>query len=411
MRFAISGGWVFDGEANVCTPDAAVVVNDGVVEAITSLSDFDRMYPNVPISHRFDGCTVLPGFVNTHSHLTMPGDGSVIDEAMRVGDDALLLRAKRNAWCSLQAGVTTVTDLGARNSVSFALRSSIAKQTVPGPRLVLAGRPFTSKKGHCWHMGGEVETVSEIEKLAKTLLDEGADVLKVMASGGGTPGSDPYNPQFDVEHLRTMGEEARKAGKPFVAHCTCTEAIRLSLAAGASIIAHGMFMEPDGSMRFADEVSKEALDRGVYWNPTLEVAGSLVRALRQSEAESESQLKAREDQYKRRAEHVNRLYNSGAQIISGSDEGWRFNRFGNFAKEIEALVIDAGMKPIDAIKGATSTAAKALRISDRVGSLLPGRKADILIVEGCAFEDITALQRVRAVFLEGQPVPVVQNMM
>ena len=74
-------------------------------------------------------------------------------------------------------------------------------------------------------------------------------------------------------------------------------------------------------------------------------------------------------------------------------------------------MIDAGMKPIDAIKGATSTAAKALRISDRVGSLLPGRKADVLIVEGCAFEDITALQRVRAVFLEGQPVPVVQNMM
>lgn len=400
MRILL-GDRFFDGSGGGVAERTALVVDDEIIlDVLPPEAALDR-YPDVEMTH-FPGCTVLPGLVNAHSHLVMPGDGSKIEDAMEAGDDELLVRAARNARLSLGAGVTTLTDLGGRNDVTFSLRKAIEAGEMPGPRLILAGRAVTSPRGHCWQFNAEVDNLDEMKREVESLFASGADLLKVMANGGGTQGTDPFTPQFSDEMLAFAANMAKEAGKPAFAHCSCTTVVRQAVEAGFDVIVHGNFNRDREELDFDEDLVRRALDRGIRWNPTLEITRCGVRGLEESGGDPES-VAARWAAYGRRTEEIARLRDLGVVMIAGSDEGWGGNTFGNFAREVEALT-GAGYSNGDALRSATSWAAESLGIDDTVGTLVPGRRADVLVVEGNPLEDIEDLARVRAVYLGGTRV-------
>ncbi len=403
MKKAIAASWVLDGQEKQPIADSAVVVTGDKVEAIVQSSDLKAKYPGIEVE-QYPGCTLLPGFVNSHSHLIMPGTGPLIEDALQVEEEMLLLSAHENALRSLASGVTTLADAGARNDVSFTLRRAVQQGIVTGPRLVLCGQPITSKRGHCWLMNGETQCISEVRSLAARLVGKGANFLKVMASGGGTLGTETYKPQFTRDELSMIVAVSRDAGKPSIAHCCSTSTIQLALECGFDVIAHGMFMESETTTAWDLDLAKLAADRQVFWDPTLEVMRRSQEWLEKDPHANPAVVRARANQYRFVAETAHRLYEMGVPILAGSDEGWRFYRFGGYAQGLVTLVEHAGMEPIDAIMSATSLPAKALRISDRVGSLLPGRFADALVIRGRPFDDIRSVKNVESVFLGGKRV-------
>lgn len=193
-ELAVTASWVFDG-FNAVPEAAGVLVREGTVERLLDVSEVMGS-KGIPV-HHYEGCTLMPGMINCHSHTVMPGDGTPIEEAMQGSDDMLLLRASRNAMWALEAGVTTLADLGGRNDVTFTLRQAIDAGVVTGSKLLLAGRAITSKRGHCWLWNGEVENEEFLRRLARELFAQGADLLKIMGTGGGTRGTNPSAPQFE----------------------------------------------------------------------------------------------------------------------------------------------------------------------------------------------------------------------
>src|SRR5579864_8811609 len=171
----------------------AVVVRGEVVDAVVAMDEA----PTAARVLEFPGATLMPGLIDAHVHLALCGCDTPRQTMMREDNQILLLRAAENARRALQAGITTVRDCGDRDGVTFTLREAIERGVVSGPRLLLSGPPLTSPRGHCYFMGGEVEGREHIAQAIAERVEEGADFIKVMATGGGmTPGTDSFALQF-----------------------------------------------------------------------------------------------------------------------------------------------------------------------------------------------------------------------
>ncbi|MFQ5873603.1 MAG: amidohydrolase family protein, partial [Dehalococcoidia bacterium] len=344
-----------------------------------------------------------------HTHTNMPGDSRKGEEIDDDSDAARLSRARHNARIALGSGVTSLCDNGGWNRVSASLKREVQEGKANGPEVLVCRSPITKARGHCWFMGGEANGVDSVRETARRFLDEGADFLKVMATGGSTLGTNPFSPAYSTEELAVVVDEARQRGKFTAAHARCTQGIAMAVDAGFDIIAHCVFATPEGSYRFDQRVAERLVEKGVWVNPTLHIWRSQLLRLR-AKAEREPLTKEEEAEvaqgeriHHERLDECNRLTQMGVKFVSGSDCGWGIYPFGFFAREIEALV-EAGLSPMKAILSATGDAARALGISDRVGSLAPGKQADILVVQGDPVEDVGVLGRVVEVFKAGRPV-------
>ena len=263
-------------------------------------------------------------------------------------------------------------------------------------------------------MGGEADGVDGMRQAARRLINEGAEFLKVMTTGGSTLGTDPYAPAYSQEELGAIVEEAHKHNKFTVGHARCTEGIDMAVDAGFDMIAHCVFAAPDGSLLFDPRVAERLAEKGVWVNPTLHIGRSRLWNLKEKAErerltkEEEAQVIRLEQSYPQRLDQYNRLIQMGGKLVAGSDCGWGFYPFGYFAQEIETLA-EAGLTTMRAILSATSEAAKALGISDRVGSLESGKQADILVVQGDPTHDLSVLGRVLAVVKDGRCIPSQQS--
>ncbi len=396
----LQASWVFTSTDSRPLQDHAVILDGGTILDVLPSREAVAKYPDT-VPEVYTDSTILPGLVNCHSHTTMPGDGSTVEEAAVRTDSAMLLRSQSNAMRSLISGVTTLTDLGSRNDIVLSLRAALAAGETPGPRMVVAGRAATSPRGHCWQFGGEVADEQELRALARREFALGTDLLKVMATGGGTVGTDPFRPQFTEEIFLAATEEARDAGRPAFAHCSCTVAVRQCIDAGFDVIVHGTFHDEEGNLSGWDPRSAEAaLEKGVYWNPTLAVARSGIPIMEAAEEPDWDTIAAKKRVWRERADGVRRLHDMGVPVIAGSDEGWGSYSFGGYILEIEALV-EAGIPPEQVLLGATILPSKALRIDGYVGSIESGKRADLLIAEGRPFADVSALRNLQRIILGG----------
>jgi len=399
---------LFDGTGQPCKDRGVIVIRDRTIQAVGVEGDLEvPSGPDVRVVS-FEGSTALPGLIDVHTHLVLPGDNTAPEEMIKFDDGILLMQAAKNARRALFSGVTTMADVGARNQVSFTLRRGIAMGLAKGPRLVLSGRPLTRTGGHCWYFNGEADGPEAIRHTVRQLLKEGADIIKIFTTGGGSVGTDPYSPSYRLEEIEAATDEAHTAGKKTLAHCSATIGIQRALAAGIDVIFHAHFYEPGGRLNFRADVAQQMAESPVYVNPTLEVNRSQLEVLRargnQLTPEERQRLDYRARFYGGSVENVSKLVKYGVKMVAGSDSGWGPNPFGSLVSEMELMVTAIGMSPPAVLSAATRNAADALGVKDQVGTLEVGKKADLLIVDGDPSSEIGMLRHIQAIVLDGQVI-------
>ena len=405
----ITAARLIDGKGGPPLEHGAILLEG---DAIRAVGTEETVVPpeGAPVEElRYDDQTLLPGLVDCHVHLNGIGDGRAGDELTLLPDEVLTLQAARNARTHLYSGVTTVRDCGAKNRTSFMLRQAMEMNITPGPMLVLAGRPVAIVGGHLSYFGIQATGTDECRAAVRQLIKEGADFIKITATGGSTRTSFPLRPSFTVEELRAICEETHKFGKHTVAHCASTQGIVNALDAGIDSIVHAVFKEPDGTSRFVPEVAERIAKQGVFVNPTLHGARGRIRSLEHkleaeglTEAEQELLDRARQ-QHDLRVDSFARMRDAGVTLVCGSDSAWGRYKMGGFHHELDAHV-EGGMSPMQAIVSATSDSARSCCVDDAVGTLEAGKQADLLLINGNPAKDVNALRDVAAVVQRGQLV-------
>jgi imidazolonepropionase-like amidohydrolase len=324
----------------------------------------------------------------------------------------LTLYAAKNARLVLEAGFTTVRDLaGIPNKANvevLALKHAIELGLVAGPQILVAGwvgqtaghldmiPPFT------WHRepNATADGPWEIRKLARTYLRQGVDLLKTSASGGFGPIEDFTWRNYTVQELEALADEAHAAGKRLAAHVDSAQGIKNAIRAGVDTLEHCTYAD--------DEAIQLMVEHGVYMIPTLTLGSDrTIQACRQTGTYSDAVLQKLRMIGEAAQRTFKRAHQAGVKIVTGTDIYRSMpDQYGKNAYELE-LMVQYGMSPMEAIVASTSMAAEALGISDRIGTIEPGKLADMLVVDGNPLNDIRILQdskRVLAVLKGGQIV-------
>ena len=404
-------GKLIDGISASSEEGKAVGVSDGRILWVGKRGEVENSRSDIPRETlEFPGATLLPGLFDLHTHTNMPGDGRTGEEVDRDdSDDLRLLRSARNVADHLSTGVTTLCDCGSWNKTAFSLKGGLSQGLVNGPRTMVSGPPLTITGGHLWFMGGQVDGVNGIRAAVRQRVKDGADFIKVAASGGSTLTSDPYRASFNLEELTALVDEAHQRNRPVLAHCRCTESINFALDAGVDAILHCFFTDSDGSYRYDEPTADRLAESEVYLNPTMHL-GRVSRAYLERIRTERPFTPAEQDRWERSnrmggtaMEQFARLIRAGVKLAGGSDCGWGSYPFGDFQGEVIAMH-DAGLSPMDAVLAGTRNPAHALGVLEQTGTIEAGKAADMLVVDGDPSLDIEALRRVKAVFKRGTRV-------
>jgi imidazolonepropionase-like amidohydrolase len=401
---------LLDGSGRPPLEGAALLIEDGRITHIGRQADIRP--PDGPGIHQVDygDATILPGLVDAHTHLLSPGDGTVGDDVAMEDDDILLLRAAKNARTVLHSGVATVRENGAKHRVAFSLREGIRRGLAVGPRTVICGRPITMTGGHLWYFGSEADGPDDVRAEVRRLLKEGADYIKIVASGGSTRTSNPKRASYTVEELLAITDEAHRHGKLTAAHCACRQSVVNCLDAEVDMILHCVFTEADGTYSLSPDLVERLAAAGAWVNPTLYILQAAIEFFN-AKGEREGFLPSQEEallawtqkELQVRMEAVGRMIRAGVKMTAGSDSPWAWYAPGGFAHEIE-IMAQAGLSNGDAIVSGTAGAADSIGVGDVAGRLAPGRQADVLVVKGDPTHDLAVLEQILDVYQAGRRV-------
>jgi imidazolonepropionase-like amidohydrolase len=401
-----------DGTGRAPLRDAAIRIEDGRIIRVGPIGELRAAPGEGIVEHDVRPYWIAPGLIDEHTHLGLAGDGRSYEEMDEDPDELMILAGVANLRRHLAAGETTLRDNGARNRVGFMLREGVRRGYLPAPRMLVCGRPITCTGGH-FHWSNEVaDGEAEIRKAVRRLVHEGADHIKVMASGGGTRGTIPGRASYSVAELRAAAEEAHALGRRTVVHCRATESMVRAIEAGLDLMEHAEFLDPDGEMRYDPAIAERMREAGMYVSPTLQAAGYPtlleLRARRENDGftrDDEARLAAVERRVETRVDHFGRMLEAGLleRMVAGSDSGCGNLAFGHVDYDLQ-LMVRGGMTPMQALVSATKVTAEAIGFADEIGTLEPGKVADLIVVDGDPSRDVTALSRVKAVFQAGAQV-------
>jgi imidazolonepropionase-like amidohydrolase len=390
---------------------AGVLVRAGRIVRVGRRADL-RVPEGATVDERnYPGATLVPGYVDAHTHVVAPGDGTPGEGVAATPDDLILLQAATNTRRMLNLGVTTARENGAKNRVGFSIREGIRRGIVPGPRMVITGRPIATTGGHLWFFGQEADGEDGVRQAVRQLIKDGADWIKITATGGSTKTSDPLRPSFRVAELAAIVDEAHRRGRLTGAHTTSTQGVINVLEAGIDMIIHCVFWNPDGSYRYRADLVDRAVADGRWINPTIyggaytEIEGLEGKRERDGglSANDEAELSSARATVETLMDGVRRMLGQGAKITAGSDTAWRWGRAGGLAKEV-LMLGQSGMTNAQAIVAGTSGSAESIGVADEAGLLAEGRQADVVVVEGDPLADLTALQQILDVWQAGRRV-------
>ncbi len=403
----IKAARIFDGTGSPASSGKAVLLNDGQIAAIGAVGELSAPDgANLTIKDYGDA-TILPGLVDGHTHMMAPGDGTHGDITGNEQDDVLLMRALQNARIFLHAGVTTARENGAKNRVGFSLKEGIQRGLSEGPEMVVSGRPITITGGHFWYCGSEADGVEGVRSEVRKLIKEGADFIKIMATGGSTWSSNPLQASYTVEEMAVIVEEAHRFGKLTAAHCASMQGIKNALDAGVDMIIHCVFEDETGMYEFNEPLAEQLAAAKAWVNPTLHVVQSGIELTERIgydrgwlTKEEQASIDDSKQSLETRVDSVNKLVNMGVRMIAGSDSPWGAYPPGEFVKEMIALT-KAGLTTTEALVTGLSHAAESIAVGDQAGTLGAGRPGDILVVAGDPTADLNALWKVKDVYKSG----------
>ncbi|KAK7043869.1 hypothetical protein VNI00_008035 [Paramarasmius palmivorus] len=392
----LSDRLLISADAELIFKGAVVVQGDRIIASGPWDSLRCSVDANTPVKDLGD-VTLLPGLFDCHVHLFLDPSSGVSSTSSIPSEDRILAQMARNSLKVLDAGVTTVRDLGCPGTYSITMRDRIKNKQAMGPRILSANAPITVEGGHAHAWGGVAQGVEACRAEAKKRVDEGVDVIKVMSTGGFmTAGSHPAKARYTIEELKAIKEVAHAHGIPVTTHATGTEGIDRAVEAGFDCVEHCAW-SVEGGTKYDDAVAKKIVERGVAVCPTMNTACL--------EKDYFCPWDAREHVIG----NLSRLRETGAKMIVGTDNGIGLCHFERYADGLSALV-DAGYTLREIISSATCVAAEVCGLANETGKLLPNMAADLAAFGGNPLDDVQAFYRPRFVMARGRehnltPIP------
>jgi imidazolonepropionase-like amidohydrolase len=395
---AVKTGRVIDVRQGTALEGAVVLIDGGRIIGVGPGVAITAGAEIIDLSSK----TVLPGLIDCHTHLT--GDPNLMGySSLGVSNPRSALIGAKNARMTLEAGFTTVRNVGASGYSDIALRDSINAGEVPGPRIIASGPALGITGGHCdnnllapefHHIDeGVADGIPAVMQKTREVIKYGADVIKICATGGVLSlGDDPRASQYTLDEMKAIVSEAHRLGRKVAAHAHGGDGIKLAVLAGVDSIEHGSYID--------DEAVKLMKERGTFLVPTLYLGYWFLDNYERMGVPAPMAAKGKEVMPMAR-KNVGRAIANGVPVAFGTDaavypHGLNAREFG--------VYVNLGMTPIQAIRTATLNAAKLLGWEDRLGVVEQGKFADLIAVDGDPLKDVTELERVKWVMKAGKVV-------
>jgi len=337
------------------------------------------------------GKYLVPGLINAHTHIVMAADGRE-----RAGQDVTLdtLVALQNLQDAIASGVTTIRDAGSTDNIDLKLASKIRQQRLQLPDIIGSGAALTMTGGHGSKIGMEVDGVDEVRKAARWNLKHGAQTIKLMATGGvSLDGEQPTDEQLSVEELTAAVLEAHHKGKPAMAHAQGTQGIKNAILAGVDSVEHAVYLD--------DETIQMLLDTNTAIMPTMAAPWQMLQHKDDIPAYMYDKASALWEAHQ---QSIRDAAAAGVNVVMGTDAGTSYNDFKSGPGVEIRLLASVGMTPEQVLLATTVRGAELLGIADRVGELVPGKDADMLILDRDPLQDLTVLTDAPRVIKRGQVV-------
>ena len=402
--YVLKAARMFDGKSNALTTPGLVVVTDGKIAGVGSGAAVPAGAEVVELGD----ATLLPGFIDAHTHLTMMYSEDytrALLDSLEKPIPEMALDASVNARITLLAGFTTVRDVGSHDYLDAGLRNAINRGVVPGPRMLVAVHAIGATGGHCDETGfregalgkesgpevGVVNGADEARRAVRLAHKYGATIIKTCATGGVLSLADAVDtPQLTAAELDALVDEAHALRLKTAAHAHGAEGAKRAIRAGIDSIEHGSFLD--------DEALQLMKQRGTYYVPTLMATEGLSEQIAKGVAIPPAILPKAQAAIAAVHQTFQKALAKGIKIGLGTDAA--VYPHGRNAEEFHQMV-DLGMKPIDALKAGTSSDADLLGLADKIGTLESGKLADVVAVPGNPVENIRETEHVFFVMKEG----------
>lgn len=337
------------------------------------------------------GKYLVPGLINAHTHIVMAADGRE-----RAGQDVTLdtLVALQNLQDAIASGVTTIRDAGSTDNIDLKLATKIRQQRLQLPDIIGSGAALTMTGGHGSKIGMEVDGVDEVRKAARWNLKHGAQTIKLMATGGvSLDGEQPTDEQLSVEELTAAVLEAHHKGKPAMAHAQGTQGIKNAILAGVDSVEHAVYLD--------DETIQMLLDTNTAIVPTMAAPWQMLQHKDDIPAYMYDKASALWEAHQ---QSIRDAAAAGVNVVMGTDAGTSYNDFKSGPGVEIRLLASVGMTPEQVLLASTIRGAELLGIAERVGELVPGKDADMLILDRDPLQDLAVLTDAPRVIKRGQAI-------
>ena len=399
MEYVLNGATLIDGNGGEPIANSAVYVQGERIAWVGSAADLPTEAQEVE-QIDVSGAWLMPGLIDAHIHICYNGSESVF-ALLEKHRDELVLEAVDICKRTLSHGVTAIRDVGGEQFIEMSLRNAINRGFIEGPRMKLSGRVISMTGGHAHFIAREADGPDEMRKAAREQIKAGADLVKLMATGGtATPGQDIHASQLTVAEISAVTEVAHMMGRKVAAHCHGTGGIRNCMLGGVDTIEHGTYLDDETADMMVENGAALVLTLGAG-NPDLE--SYPLSPVQQADAERRKPMI--EQGVKQIRQTIALARAKGIFLGIGTDAGGNPLAPHNFsmARELE-LLVDNDLTALEAISIGTRNNAEILDMADDIGTVEAGKYADLLLTNADPLVDIRNLRDVAAVVKGGKKV-------
>lgn len=387
---AYKGKWIFTGNKEMPIIENFVMMTEkGHILWVKPKNEAEKDKDAVYVE--LGDVYVVPGFIDAHMHLFC----EEMEDAFCPGRSTAyhVCNGVRNAVDLLRAGIVACRDLGAFRGYTLGIRDSIDKGEIPGPKIIACGHAICATGGHGYNLSYECDGADEVRKNVRRVIKEGADVVKLMVSGGvNSPGPEPGPCELTKEEIRVGVETAHAWGRKVAVHTHGNTAIRNCVEAGVDSIEHGVYMTED--------IMDMMIEKGTYLVPTLCAPYYAVNEGLKQDPDNPDHAKSKEVLQMHR-DMLKKCADKGVKIAFGTDAGCPYDPYDKAPYEM-VLMTKAGLTPQQALKAATEGSADLLGIADEYGSLETGKRADFLCLRENPLENIESVAQKKDVYINGE---------